>query len=381
MHRNIRRTLAVAIAAALTGPTFGAESNDLDSLRQDVERLKQENAQIRQALDATADMVEAKGESGRNRIGGYGEMHYNNWDAKKELDFHRFVLFFGHEFTDRLRFASELELEHVIASHEAEDPGEVELEQAYVEYDLNPRTAVKGGLFLVPVGILNETHEPPTFYGVERNPVEKNIIPSTWWEGGAAVSGRAGAGLAYDVAVHSGLKLDAGDGYEIREGRQKVAEAPAEDLAYTGRLRWTGMRGVELATTLQYQEDVTQGTDPSAGAATLWEAHAILSRGAFGLRALYARWDLDGSGPKALGADEQSGWYVEPSYRPTRKLGFFARYAEWDNQAGNAADTQKDQTNVGLNYWPHPDVVLKADLQRSSVDGADGFNLGIGYQF
>lgn len=321
---------------------------------------------------------------GKNtQIGGYGELHYNNLDTdngrKKEIDFHRFVLFFGHQFNDRLRFFSELELEHA-ESGDGKN-GEVELEQAYVEYDLNQDHHVKGGVFLLPVGILNETHEPPTFYGVERNPVEKNIIPTTWWAGGAALNGEMAPGWSYDFAVHEGLDNDS---YSIRSGRQKTSEADAHDLAATGRLKWTGVAGVELAGTLQYQENITQGFDNDASA-WLFEAHADIRRGPFGLRALYAMWDIDGSGAKAAGLDEQEGFYIEPSYRFTPKFGVFARYNQWDNEAGSSSDSEKKQYDVGFNFWPHPDVVLKADYQKQDNEGnsgeEDGFNLGVGYQF
>ena len=172
-------------------------------------------------LDITADTVEqvaanksAAGEGAswfeNTTIGGYGELHYNNLDDESgggkdntELDLHRFVLYFGHEFNSKTRFFSELEVEHSIAGDGEE--GEVELEQAYIEHDYAANHSLKAGVFLVPVGILNETHEPETFYGIERNPVEKNIIPSTWWEGGLAFSGRFGEGFSYDATVTSGL--------------------------------------------------------------------------------------------------------------------------------------------------------------------------------
>ena len=92
-------------------------------------------------------------------IGGYGELHYNNTETddgmnNDEIDFHRFVLFFGYQFTDNLRFFSEFELEHALAGDDK--PGEVELEQAFIEYDINQNASVLGGVFLLPVGILNE---------------------------------------------------------------------------------------------------------------------------------------------------------------------------------------------------------------------------------
>jgi hypothetical protein len=247
----------------------------------------------------------------------------------------------------------------------------------------------------MPVGILNETHEPPTFFGVERNPVEKNIIPTTWWEGGASILGRFGEGFSYDLAVTSGLDVDqtGGKAYLIRDGRQKVAKARADDQAYTGRIKWTGMPGVELSLTGQYQSDITQG-DQGVDA-TLLEAHANIRRGPWGLRALFARWDLSDSGvinasdPLAIGRDEQTGWYVEPFVRGSLgnipgEFGAFVRYNVWDNNAGSSNDTEQKQVDFGFNYWPIEDIVLKFDVQNQDNEGRsddNGFSLGVGYQF
>ena len=329
----------------------------------------------------------------RTTIGGYGEMHYNNLDGsggksdKKEIDLHRFVLFFGHEFTDDIRFFSEVEYEHGVAGEG--QVGEVEIEQAFVEFDLNDQNTARVGVALLPVGIINETHEPTTFYGVERNPVEKNIIPATWWAGGVGLSGEVAPGWGYDVVLHEGLKvlgpLDTDfDSYKVRGGRQKTGKAQADDLAGTARVKWTGIPGTEIAATVQYQSDITQGEDKTAGSAWLYEVHADVERGPFGLRALYAMWDLSGNGPEAIGADEQEGFYIEPSWQFNDKFGVFTRFNQWDNAAGNSSKSEKQQIDVGLNWWPIEDVVLKADYQWQDNDDneeRDGFNLGFGYVF
>ena len=340
-----------------------------------------------QKLIATVDQVEVNAEKSlfaNTTIGGYGELHYNNYEDKDaEVDFHRFVLFFGHEFSDTVRFFSEFELEHSIAGDGK--AGEIELEQAYVEVDINEGLSSKMGLFLIPVGIINETHEPPTFYGVERNGVEKNIIPATWWEAGVAFNYNPTGGVSIDGAVTSGLNV--GSDFSIRGGRQKVAKATAENLAYTGRVKYTAVAGLELAATLQYQTDITQGganfTAPIDKAdATLLEAHAIYQINNFTVRALYARWDIDGDEAKAIGRDEQTGWYVEPSYEFNEKVGVFARYSEYDNNAGNSDSTTVESTSVGVNYYLHENVVLKADYENlGGAKDSSGFNLGFGYQF
>jgi hypothetical protein len=374
------------------------QNQKIDQLSSQYEKLNNQTEQNTQAVAATAEAVENAASTGnaindwvnRSRFGGYGELHYNNLDAnhsdtgsdKDELDLHRFVLFFSHEFTDDIRLFSELEVEHALAG-EGKD-GEVEMEQMYIDFDLNEQATARAGVFLLPVGILNETHEPNTYYGTERNPIEKNIIPTTWWEGGAGLHGQFAPGWSYDVYLHSGLETSAGDKYAPRKGRQKTSEALAKDWAGTARIKWTGIPGLELAASAQYQDDITQSQDDDAGSATLLSAHAVYENGPFGLRALYARWDLDGDGPDSVGADKQDGFYVEPSWRINDKFGVFARYNEWDNQAGDSDGSEKEQIDVGINYWPHEDVVVKADYMTQDFDdekGQKGFNLGIGYQF
>jgi len=212
--------LCTAAATAAT-PTPEEMWEIIQQQQAEIARLKEQvassDAQIRETsvkVDATASMVEESVSSGggslasswaeKTTIGSYGEMHYNNLDNqngpggdKDEIDFHRFVLYLGHEFSDTTRMFSEVELEHSLSGDGA--PGEVELEQAYIEHDLSSSTRMRAGLFLLPVGILNQTHEPDTFYGVERNNVEKSIIPTTWWEGGLALAGEISPGLNYEA--------------------------------------------------------------------------------------------------------------------------------------------------------------------------------------
>ena len=390
----MKKTLIASALVGLFASNAAIANEETDKLRQVIaeqqkvlESLEKRLDETDHKLNATAEHVEVAQEDSvfdNTTIGGYGELHYNNYDdSDAKIDFHRFVLFFGHEFSDSIRFFSEFELEHSLSGDGK--PGEVELEQAYVEVDINEEVSSKVGLFLIPVGIINETHEPPTFYGVERNGVEKNIIPATWWEAGLAVNFKPAPGLSIDGAATSGLEV--GDDFKIRNGRQKVAKAKAENLAYTGRINYTAIPGLELAATLQYQTDITQGGSNfeapiDTADATLLEAHAIYQVNDFTVRALYARWDINGDEAKELGRDEQTGWYVEPAYKLNEKIGVFARYAEYDNNAGNSDSTVVKSTSVGVNYYLHENVVLKADYEDlGGSKDSQGFNLGFGYQF
>ncbi len=415
----MKRATLLLLLTAFAGPTIA--SSDLESLvrqqAEQIERLTAAVAVLTERLDAvqgkvqiteeqltsTADFVEQMAESrrggdDRTSIGGYGELHYNNIEAddpandNDEIDFHRFVMFFNHEFTDRIRFFSELEIEHGLVQDTADgsNGGEVEIEQAFIEMDLTDALRAKAGLFIVPVGILNETHEPPTFYGVERNDVENIILPSTWWEAGAGLQGYYDNGLSWDLAVHSGLKMPTtgSSAFRIRSGRQKVSNASADDLAYTARVRYTGLPGLDLAATYQHQSDASQQSGDGLDSGNLVSVQGIFNRGPFQLRALWAQWQFDGNLVKAMDADEQTGWYVEPSFKipfGDHAIGFYGR---WEDVEGARTRDRFDQWEVGMNYWPTANVVFKVDYRNRTHDlavdaGRDfkAFDLGVGYNF
>jgi hypothetical protein len=417
MKRSLHSLLAAGLLAcavpaypdAVDAPTIEQLWKIIQAQQAEIDALKKQQAETaRTATDADekaeAAVVAAEESASRGSwadkttIGGYGELHYNNGikdssgDDYNEIDFHRFVLTVGHEFTDSIRLFSEVELEHSVAGDG--ENGEVELEQAYVEFDLKDNLQARGGMFLLPVGIINETHEPTTFYGVERNDVESIIIPATWWASGAGINGYFDNGISWDLAVTEGLRMDTtGDNaFRVRSGRQKTSEALANDLAYTGRLKYTGIPGLELAASINYQTDASQDGGDGLDEGILYETHAIFQKGPFALRALYAQWDFDGSAAKVNGNDDQSGWYIEPSYKPWEKLGLYARYEDVDAELNQDRNQRFDQWEIGANYWPHEDVVLKVDYRSRNYDNTNiavspeysdfnAFDLGIGYVF
>ena len=377
----------------------------IDLLQEEIEQLKLQAAQ--------AEKKNSSGVQGfvdRTTIGGYGELHYNNYrgdtpagatQKNDEIDFHRFVLFFGHKFNDWISFKSEFELEHAIAGESK--TGEIELEQAYLDFALNNHYNVKAGVFLIPMGFLNETHEPPTFFGVERNQVETRIIPSTWWEGGAGVYGEVTQGLNYQVNVTSSLnankfKSDFSDG--VRGGRQKVGNANAENLAVSGALNYNGIPGLTFGGAFfsgETGQNVNNGVDARL---LLWDVHARYQKDRLDMRALYARGHLsdaeelkDVVGVNA--AEDFYGWYAEAAYHVWKKgdqsFAPFVRYEKWDTHADVPNNVLRNKNNendvwtIGANYWPHPQVVVKGDYQAfDKPDGDKGdkrLNLGLGYMF
>ena len=336
------------------------------------------------AIEVISDNIDSTSTQSKYKFGGYGELHYGNTDSGNSIDFHRFVLFNGYDFNDKTRFYSELEIEHALSGNGK--PGEVELEQAFIEHKFNDTTKMTVGISLLPIGIINERHEPNTFYGVERNNIEKNIIPATWWAAGIGLSQQVSDTLAYDLFIGDGLNvpITGSKAFLIRSGRQKVAKAIANDGSVTARVRFSPNNNLQLNASFHYQQDITQG---ALGIdATLFEINAQYQVNGFGLKALYARWDLDNKvNAISAGREEQTGYFIEPSYRfgQNNQYGIFSRFSNWDNNAGNDnSDDDTDQLDIGFNYWLTPRVVFKLDYQdQSGANSDDGIHLGMGYSF
>jgi hypothetical protein len=404
----IAATLACAFAPLAQGQT-SSQSNEekIDALQKEIDRLKSDVSRLQTRQSSTGESEDA------TSIFGYGEFGYHrprDREQPTQADLTRFVLGFGHRFNDRLSFNSELEVEHAIAS--SDDEGEVEVEQAYLNYQFSDTVNAKGGLFLIPLGILNLTHEPPTYYGVFRNDVETRIIPTTWRELGVGMHGRLGQrGLRYDVGLTTGFdsgKLDEPT-TGMRSAHQEGQLANAYDLSVYGALNYQSPglligAGVFTGNTGQNGQSnpALRGVNARL---TMWDLHAKYSVAGWDVQALYARGTL-GDADKvnavtAAGAAEpfaapkaMTGWYAQAAYHVFRRgdidVAPFARYERIDiqQQEDAALGVFQDPRNqdriktVGVNFYVHPQVVLKADIQRFSTDRTrDALNLGLGFMF
>ena len=395
--------LVVALATAFAPSPGGAQEGveqKIENLQKQVDELKAEASRQRPPDSATTSLF------------GYGEFNYNRYrdaDRTSRADLRRFVIGFGHRFDDRLSFNSELEIEHGVVS--SEDRGEAELEQAYLNYRFSDAFNAKGGLFLIPLGILNETHEPPTYYGVERNEVETRIIPTTWRELGVGLHGLIGQGYKYDVGITTGFnsgKLD-DPSTGVRSAHQEGQLADAHDLSVYGALNYRSpglLLGGGLFTGNTGQNGQANPLLKGVAARlTLWDVHAKYAIAGFDLQALYASGkvgDADkinaailASSPTPFAAPKSlKGWYAQAAYHLYRRgdvgVAPFARIERFEiRQEEDAANgLLQDPNNLervrtfGVNFRIHPQVVIKSDIQRYGTDKSKNrLNVGLGYMF
>jgi len=401
-----KSALALALSVVATGTYAQSTDEKLRILQQEIDELK---AQVQKPAAGSAAQT-----GSATTLSGYGEFNYNNYKSDErptQADLRRFVFGLHHRFDDRLTFHSEVEFEHAVVSKD--DEGEVEIEQAWVNYKFSDAVNVKGGLFLIPLGILNETHEPPTYYGVERNEVETRIIPTTWRELGVGVHGLllGTSGLRYDVGITTGFdsgKLD-DPSTGVRSAHQEGQLANAQDLSVYGALNYrrsgllvgagvfTGNTGQNGAT-----NPLLKGVDARL---TMWDVHAQYKVGRLDLQAVYADGKLADadqlnaailatSAEPFAAPNRMKGAYVQAAYHVYKadKLDFapFVRLEGIDirQQEDPANGLFQDPNNherittAGFNFWVHPQVVLKADVQRYRTDSTkDRFDLGVGYMF
>lgn len=340
----------------------------------------------------------------------YGEINYNRptkAGQNAQADIRRFVLGYQHRFDDKTKVVTELEVEHAVAS--ASDAGEVAIEQAFIEHQINPSLALRAGLFLMPVGLLNENHEPTAFYGVERNFVETAIIPSTWREGGIQLVGSFDNGLTLQGGLTTSFDLNKWDA-KSADGRksplgsihQEMALAKAHDVALFGAANWRGIPGLLLGGSV-FSGQATQAQAVTQSRITLWDLHARWTPGRWDFATVYTRGSISNTaalntplvGNDTLIPKSFDGFYVQGAYRLWSSEDYaLLPFVRWErfNTAKSYADLGAGLTpeaarterviTVGADFRLSQNIVFKADYQRfREATDANRYNLGVGWSF
>ena len=418
----------VAIEEPVTGAPGAraggeAEEQDTEEQEVDVEELERRIDLLAEELELlrsgetvteiTVDEARALGlapsaaatygiESGVS-IAGYGEMLYENYasDKTSQFDFLRAILYAGYRFNDRFLFNSEIEVEHA---------KEIFIEFAYVDYLATENVGLRAGMLLIPMGLVNEFHEPTVFIGAERPVTEKSIIPSTWRENGGGAYGAFG-NVAFRAYVVNGLNGSAFSSSGVRGGRQKGGKAKANDMAFTGRLDVTPASGVFFGASFYTggsgQGDIVVDERNYGVRTSIFDLHAQAQVRGFDLRGLFAQASLDDTAMlnRVLGledkdgvAEKMRGGYLQLGYDLLSQapgaggvgLTPYLRYEKVDTHAALAAGFTRDPgrnntyTTFGIELKPIPNIVLKVDHMwvNNAVDsGVNQYNFHVGYAF
>lgn len=342
-------------------------------------------------------------------IGGYGEITYNQPETQNgELDVQRLVMMFGYKFSDKVQFFTEIEYEHV---------KEVFVEQAFVNYAVGDNISVRGGLMLVPMGIVNEYHEPTTFNGVERPAVDNKIVPTTWREIGVGVNGRfPDLDLSYQAYIFNGFKSTEAEGEDIngllkgssglRGGRQKGIQSTVSTPTFSAKLDYYGILGLRMGLSgyfgrTQADDEIEDIDGSTIGIAMVgfdarYNYKKFEARGEFIYASLSDTDDYNDLTEQDLGS-ALLGYYGEIGYNvlplsAKQRLVAFARYENYDTHADtednivrNDAFNRSDIT-FGLSYHIVDGVVVKGDYQvkDNALSGSEvnnQLNFGIGVWF
>ncbi|HLC43186.1 MAG TPA: hypothetical protein VJO34_16365 [Methylomirabilota bacterium] len=348
-------------------------------------------------------------------IGGYGETNFSlliddKGTGKNIFDFVRFVLYAGYKFTDRILLNAEIEFEHAkVGSTTSAGSGDVEIEFAYLDFLLEEQANIRAGLILIPVGFLNEIHEPPFYFGNKRPEVETRLIPTTWRSNGVGLYGTLLPGLDYRTYGVTSFNAMGFSNSGVRGGRQSGNREFGDSLAWTGRLDYTMIPGLLVGTSFFWgdtgQDQLFGGQKVDANL-VMYDVHAQYQLKGLHLRGLFTQTHLADARQVTLGvsaasrpvAERMWGAYLEAAYDilplvmpgTRQSLSPFARF-EWANTqaevpAGFSPDNTKDieVINVGLSYKPIPNVVIKLDYRKLTPKSgtiADELNTGFGFAF
>ncbi len=426
-------TIAALVAAPITASADEAELlQRVNQLAAELEQVKAELLATRQktetvekrqdemAAAAAAAPVAADSAAAANLpagpqtvLTGYGEVNYNRPTkdpSQAQTDLRRAVIGIQHRFDDKTKLVTEFEWEHAVTS--ADDAGESEVEQAYIEREFDNGLRAKAGLFLIPAGLLNTNHEPTAYYGVERNFVETAIIPSTWREAGLGLSSTLDNGLTWDVGLTTGFDLAKWDAAST-DGRlsplgsihQEGQMAKSRDLSVHAALNWRGVPGLLLGGSI-FSGGAGQGSANFAAPnaqVTLGDLHARYTPGKWDLSAVYARGTISNTGALNLASvgnptpvpSSFYGWFGQAAYRAWASGDYvltpFARYEQYNTAAsyagmppglGVATGPDEKLVTFGANLKVGEGVVLKADYQKFRADSSrDRLDLGLGYSF
>ncbi|MFT7004751.1 MAG: hypothetical protein ACJAWW_002116 [Sulfurimonas sp.] len=393
-------TLALSSFLLLSSTIYASDLSDIQALKQEVKELREMTQTL---VDETSDLKTGfnytvvdnkKSYNGLGAaaskvyysksplsIGGYGEMYFANavkdsGSATSTLDVYRFVPYIGYKFSDNIILNTELEFEHGGVDSDG-NGGEVIVEFMYLDFLINKNANLRVGNMLMPMGLINERHEPTLFTTTQRPNTSKNLIPSTWHESGVMVYGDITENVSYKFAAVSALQTGVNGSKWLRDGRGGSFKQTDANLAFVTRVDYTGVNGL-LAGGSVYTAPSVSGTESTT---TMYDVHVDYKNSGARVYGVYTQTNRTNASDIASDAVESAkGGFINASFdvltltSMTTQLPVFVQFESINPEDKKADGTSEDSTDtitVGVNYFPHEQVVLKLDYAMSSQGSVD----------
>jgi hypothetical protein len=403
----------------LSASSFADDKSDIKTLKQEIKELKE----ITQTLiDETSDLKTGfnyttvdtkKSHSGLGAaaskvyysksplsIGGYGEMYYSQNANSSTLDVYRFVPYIGYKFSDNIILNTEIEFEHggVEALGETDiangtdggaEGGEVIIEFMYLDFLVNKNANFRIGNFLVPMGFINEKHEPTLFTTVQRPGTSKYLIPSTWHESGVMVYGDIVDNLTYKFAALSALQTDINGPKWLRNGRGGSFKQTDPNLGFVARVDYTGINGLLVGASTYYAPSLNGENSQTS----MYDVHLDYKNSGARVYGVYTQTSRSNAQDIAIDAVESAkGGFINLSYDILSTTSYkysmpiFVQYESInpeDKRADATSGERTDTTTVGINFFPHEQVVLKLDyaMAKQGSTNTDTASVSMGFIF
>lgn len=276
--------------------------------------------------------------------------------------------------------------------------GQAIVRMAYVEwFPKGDASGIRLGHQLIPIGVVNTSADPTTYFGVLRPELERELIPSSWHENGLS-AWLTRAGMDFEGGIFSSLN-SAGFRQDtfLAGGRSQGQNSASDDLMAAIRANVRsgnfsfGASGV-LGNSAQGNNSIR------AGSFQLGEVHGGVNFTRFQISAMLAHGELQDAESISIVnlttvSETAKGYSAEMALEilgDSQKLWLFARYSHYNLAdkvpAGSTADPalNKTVTTTGVSYFPLANIVIKADYaaKRSGAgNDEDEFNLGAGFVF
>ncbi|MCX6076665.1 MAG: porin [Campylobacterales bacterium] len=394
--KTSKLSLALITALALSGSVYADETSEIADLKKEMKELREitqtlveETSDLKTGSNYTTVDTE-KSHSGLGSaaskvyysksplsIGGYGEAMYTNNHDGSTLSGTKFVPYIGYKFSDNIILNTEIEFEGGGVDRGGNAGDEVVVEFMYLDYLINKNANIRAGNFIIPMGLINQRHEPTLYNTVERPDTEKYLIPSTWTETGAMAYGRIVDNLTYNFATISALKTDVNGKEWLREGRGGPVERSNPNLGFAARLDYTGINGLLVGTSAYYGPSM----DGVKSNTSIYDIHLDYKNNGARVYGVYSQATRSSASNIAANAVESAqGGYMNLSYdllsltSSIYSLPLFMQYESLNPEEKRADGTSGDSTHtttMGINFFPHEQVVLKLNYAMKSQGTID----------